>query len=371
MSNLNFIQKIKCLRKVSDSNTSLKERVGSIITSLRGKIGTYATTIKQSAINFKDNIIESAEEAFTSLKLQAENAFDSAKSLIKQIQGLSGTFDTTCPDVANNTNPLNPTVNPTAEIASLPLSNDNDINNSSTDIKNIKNLNDAKTKSIVDIAQVIGKINKDMSQQGILEMRENYRQYKDAHPLLNNYINKLSNFQPISPYVGETFIAYTLDKPSLQLQDWTNTNGPTCIRNSLKSRIRSDIYSEIEKSYTALNTKFSSNISNEFFAERSVAANTTHTYHIAGDSLWFVDHVNKNSILINTLKNILIDTIKDQQFLIDYLYPTKENITIENDTYDIVVENNTIRSDKRMNIVKNLFTTVNNNALTPVKPEEV
>lgn len=365
MANINLIQKIKCLSLVSLSNLTLTIDFSSLLNSAIGLAEGFAATIVASIKGAVTSTIASATAELAAIEAEIFAAYDTVTELVKDVQSLTGIFTASCSDAAIN-NPKFPTINVIANITSLP--NHNTIKSSEDSIIKGEMLV-AKNQSITKVATVIGNIDQKLPEKSIQEKREYVRLYKDLHPVLDSYVNKLNYFQPISEEVGAAFIAYTLDKPSLQLKDWSTTT-PQAIRKNIVPKIRTEINSEIETAYDVLNEKFASNISDEFYLERSVPFNTAHSYHIAGDSLFYVDHIASATLMTDVMKNFAGE-FGDQASLVNYITPITEARKIENDSYQVEQEETTVNIDKRGNIVRKPFTVVDNDSLNPTEQEDV
>lgn len=369
MNILDLKNKIFCNKKTTDFNFSFKESFNALIEGAKTRIrelwnkvpsfSTITAQIKKTVGDLKDEVVDQAKDVFQNINDQIDNAIESAKD-IKEFTGdlLS------CPQAKENI-PDIPTINPTADTFATPSTNNDEINNLSSDIKTKKALEDAKSQKLSTTATAIIAANNELSEKGIVEIRETVKVLSKPHPILNNIIEQLKYFQPISQTVGEAFFGYTIDKPSLQLADWSSS--AKAIRVSSKSKVRSDIAYEIDNSYTGLNKQFVSNISNEFITERrSIPFNTAHNYHIAGDSLFAVDHISSDrSTLRGGLLQILTNIIAEQITLINYLNPIKPAYVVAPDYYTTNAENHMVVVDKRNNIVRKPFIQVDNTALMP------
>ena len=387
MGLIDLKNKLFCDKKVSDSNASFtgiiksifnaaEEKLGNLwkkvptFSDITAKLNVISDNIKKDAKEAKEAFIKNANEVLDSNIEAAKEEFNAIDKALKTVKTTLGEIFT-CP-LAENNDPQSPKVNPISEVLSSPSTNDTTLINISSDTKIKKNLEDAKTQSLSKTAEAITKANNELTNKGVLEIRETVKTLSNPHPILNNYVKQLKYFQPISENVGESFFGYTPDKPSLQLADW-NSSIPKAIRTSSNAKIRKDVASEVSKAYTNLNARFVSNISNEFYFERRATTfSSAHSFHIAGDSLFPVDHiVSKDSILMGGLAIILTNTIGDQITQINYLVPIDPNYSIEKDYYTTEVENKTIVIDKRNNIIRKPFETVNNDALKPKDLAEV
>jgi hypothetical protein len=371
MSLLDLKNKLFCNKTVGFSNFSAKATFDALtkqfnlpnipsFASVKAQIAKLAddqiADIKKTVTNAKDSLVAEFN------KLEGE--YNTAKDILKDVKGKIGELFSTC-EVAENNDTKNPKINPVADTLSTPSTNDDELATISTDTKIKKDTENSKSQGINETTDNITKVNKELSTMGILEARTYVKQYSNPHPVLNNYVSQLSYFRPISPVVGESFFGYIVDKPSLQISEWKE-NIATCLRKSTKEKMRSEIASEIQTNYTNLNKQFTSNISNEFFEERkSVPLNTAHPYHLAGDSLFAYDHMASDTSLMKALNVLLTTVLGDQIVLVNYLLPIKEQLKNENDIYKANIESNTVIINKRNDIVRKPFTSVNNNVLKP------
>lgn len=360
MSNLNLIQKFRCLNKKSDSNFSLKDSLTKIKDAIFESLSTLAKDVG-SSIGDQLKQIKSPSEIYDETVEKAKIAYSNTKETLDGYKKqLSDMFDTNCPP--DDTPANQPTTNVTLELVSLPKTQET----LSPITKNIQNLDKASTTSLKNVNNAIININKDLSKQGILETRETVRLLSNKHPLLDESVKKLSYFQPISESICENYLGYNPDKPSVSLSDW-ETGVCKTIRKSIFYKLGQDHATNVEKHYTELNRRLASNISNEFFQERKLPLlNFAHAYHLAGDIQWVMDHMKKDNLPIK-ISDILNIQLGDQIGMINYLTPMMPKTIISDNIYQEQVEDVVVNIDKRKNIVRNPFEKVNNDCLKPEK----
>jgi hypothetical protein len=261
-----------------------------------------------------------------------------------------------------------PSVNVVSSILATPSSNNKDINVIG-EMKYKKSYEDSKSTSLEKSATVIEALNKELPSKGVSETREYVRYFRDRHPMIDESLQYLSMFQPYSEHVGSSFLGYTPDKPSLQLEDWSSSI-PTSIRSNIRRKVSKDLRVSIETTYTDLNKRFAGNLSNEFYFERREPHNTANAFHLTGDIMWINNHINMNSFLIPLVKSTVRSSLLDQLILINYLVPVEENIKISNTIFEVNVEKNKTIIDQKGNNLRQPTNMVNNTVLQPVPPSE-
>lgn len=242
-----------------------------------------------------------------------------------------------------------------ADTRSLPFSN-----NPKWNIDPLqKDLQDSKTIGLDAIVQVIGKIHDTLDEEGTINIREHVRTLQQIHPNIDKQLINLKYFKPMSESVGAPFLAYTIDKSALPYVYWISPLPelkPLAVRQNIINKLDSATLFSIEAAYTSLNQKLASNISNEYLVEDpnniQPAHNTSHAYHIVGDYLWYVNHIN------NKLPNKVLERMKesDPDFvdtiqLVNYLVINNSGNGVSNDVYDIKTEGQKITVDRRNNPV--------------------
>lgn len=388
MGLIDLKNKLICDNSVSDSNFSFKKSFNALldradkafqtqwakvpsVATITGSISKAANDAKEEATKTATAFIKNADDTLKGNLKAAEDEYNKATGKLSELSDATGALFSSC-DAAQINNPQAPVTNPVADVLASPSSNNSEINNVSKDSKLKKQIEDAKSQNLQKISTVITAANNDLSNKGIAETREIVKTLGKPNPILTGYIEQLKYFSPISENVGETLLGYTIDKPSLQLADW-GTNIPKPIRMSSEHKVRKDIKTVINDSYASLNKKFVSNISNEFYQERnSVIFNKAHSYHIAGDSLFAVDHISmEKSTLIGGLAKIFKSIIGEQVVLINYLSPIDPQYKITPEYYVVNNENKKTIVDKRNNVVRQPFEKVNNDSITPSDLAEV
>jgi hypothetical protein len=364
------IQSLQCeLKKLS---TIAQANAAARILSLKNSIIAQKNAAVAAAITTANAIIDpilaNASAVVDQTVAAARSAITSATDSVQVVQArLRKLLDTTpelCTILPPTYIPTKPTTNVTATVLALPSTNATQTG----EAKNKQQLENAKSTGINDQITATGKVNKELSSKGVSEMREYVRLLKNHGPQIDAYTANLSYFQPTSDYVGSSFLAYTPDKTSLYLEDWKSTK-PKAVRQNILHKLPPTTLSAIEENYQKINTRFFSNISNEFLVERRPGINLTHGYHIMGDAMWINNHVDTAAPLIKSIA-LKLPTANTPIGLIEYLTPIDETLTVENNFYDIDVEGKPTVIDLKGNVLREPELTVNNSVLKPVEPAE-
>lgn len=360
------VQNLKCkyqqLVTVAKANAAAKvQALKDSVIAKKNEVLGVAITAANAVI---DPILAQASAAVASAKQTISNATDSAAALRDKLRALLQKNPEVCNVLPVSYDPKKPSENVTATVLALPSTNDEPVGAA----KNKQALDDSKSIDINSQIAAIGLINKDLPNQGALELREYVRLLKNRHPVIDEYLKNLVYFQPVSDYVASSFLAYTPDKSSLLLEDW-KTDKPKALRQNILQKIPLETQTTIEEQYQKMNKRLYSNISNEFFSERRPILNYCHGYHITGDNMWILNHMDATSPLMTQLIPKLA-TSRIPLALIEYITPINENITVENDYFDTTVEKLPVLVELKGNIVREPKTTVNNSALQPIPTSE-
>ena len=322
--------------------------------------------LTESAQGYYDDATKKITEDYTKYKTLIGNVIQDGKSRL------------TCSGAEKSTQ-QEPLTNTIAALDATPNSNDDDVNTSSPDAENKHELKKSENKGLDSVVTVVDKIHNEIPKKGTSEYREYVRQISSIHPNIEPYISKLEHFQPVSESTGAWVIAYTPDKASLQLEDWKNqTLGslytPTSIRRNIKEKLKPERVTAIETAYVKLNEQLLNNLPNEFFSERKVkGVNMANSHHLAGDYLYSRDHMAPNSSLVTQFLEQFKEQLGESIQRINYFVPIRENRKITQDLYVVEQEDHNLPTmvlDKRKNLARLPFKTVNNDALVPVKPDE-
>lgn len=297
------------------------------------------------------------EEYWKLIKTKFKNAFEFQFPKIPNF----------CEGLPENIDPQKPKQNVVADTLAAPSTNNSTIT-AAGEPHTKAQLEEAKSQDLSQSLNVISQINKKLGEKGIVESREYVRLLQNQHPLLNEYTQNLSNFQPISESVGGSFFASTRDKPSLAVEDWKNGLAVS-IRPNLKYKLPLTTQTTIQSAYSSLNQRFANHVSNEFLGEQRIPENVSHGYHLAGDKIWYKNHLKHNTPLMISLSTNLFSVLDEQAILVNYLYPIEENLTIANNTYEIDSEGQTFVIDQKGNIIPDMAG-INNQTLEPEKPTE-
>ena len=97
------------------------------------------------------------------------------------------------------------------------------------------------------------------------------------------------------------------------------------------------------------------------------------SHHLAGDYLYGRDHMAPNSSLVTQFLEQFKEQLGESIQRINYFVPIRENRKITRDLYAVEQEDHNLPTmvlDKRKNLARRPFKTVNNDALVPVKLSE-
>jgi len=360
------IQNLKCkyqqLQQIALANAAAK------ILAIKNSVIARKNQMTAAAISAANAVIEpilaQAGAVSSAVSKGIQNATDAANAAREQLRKLLERSPDACSILPPTYDSTKPSENVTATTLALPSTNETPIG----EAQNKALLEDSKSNTLDKQIENIGIINKTLSNKGALEIREYVRLLKYKHPIIDTYLQNLNYFQPVSDYVGSSFLAYTPDKPSLLLEDW-KTDKPKSLRQNLLHKIPTNTITMIDNNYQQLNKQFYSNISNEFLQERRPLLNYCHGYHITGDVMWITNHVDPSQPLIIKLIQQL-STNRVPIILIDYLTPITESLQVENDYFDNTIEKISVLLDLKGNALREPTTTVNNSALYPVEPSE-
>jgi len=230
-----------------------------------------------------------------------------------------------------------------------------------------------KIDSINALITVCQSINDSLSTATTSVVREWIKKLKSQHPKIDNALEDLDYFQPISEEIGSRILSKDLDTPDLELEYWGTD--ATSLRSITKQKMNSDLSDDIEGYYLDLNTKMVSNISNEFFEERKVIEEAmtaqgrsavAHDFHLAGDLTWpnYID-TTKSTIEI-TLLSYLGDAVR----LINYLYPINISVIYSNDSIELSIEGVDISINYKGDKVTEPATAIDTSVITPEVEDE-
>jgi len=222
------------------------------------------------------------------------------------------------------------------------------------DTELLHKLNGAKQKlgSIDDIITVVKSVNKILDERGASEKRGWVHKLQNIHPKVQSAIKDLKYFKEVSDEVGSRFIGYTVDTPSLDLENWASDK-PQSVRENIKYKVKST--DMIEDAYHKLNGKMYNNISNEFITERdryvqqaminwglyqtedgSSINIVAHDFHIAGD----VSYVEKISETVSVILDLIILQLDGTEYLINSIKPVNNSRKAKPGDYNVNVEGN-------------------------------
>lgn len=239
-----------------------------------------------------------------------------------------------------------------------------------------------KLNSMEEILGVIENINLMLRNESITNIRAWVHRLKNFHPKINDKIDELEHFAPISNEVGVTHALHTVDTQSLPLGQW-DSERPNPIRRSLEHKMDQRYY-DINDSYKELNAALVRNVSTEFYYEGDdiSAALRDHSdlaggnylgktsisndFHVAGD-------YNFTSALADRLQDDLLDIIVEKvggaENLIKWLKPVNIEEKANNEPIEVSIEGNDILVDLRGSKKSVIATIINESPITP--PEEV
>jgi len=347
----------KCLGLASENDKSLKEQALAALSAAKTALTNAITSIVGSVVDQFTSAIDALEAEWES----AKTAYNDLKETLSNIS-LDGILSSVCEE-SQATDATKPKTDPVSQIDALPQTNNDDINKSSKIAEVKKEERKAATTGLKDQAKVIGTVDTEMDNQGIIEQREFRRKYINKHPSLDSYVSKLAYFQPVSEYVGSWILAYTPDKPSLQLANWSQA---VCVRKNIQPKVRSDVLNVIQSAYASLNGVMYNNVSREFIEERGTFPyDTAHNYHMAGDELYYTNHTKSSTTLYKAYETAVGTSLGKTITQVNYLVTTTPSLSVSNNTVVMNVEGADLTVDLRGNPAVAPFTTVNNNVLIP------
>lgn len=233
-----------------------------------------------------------------------------------------------------------------------------------------------KLNSIAELTSVVNIINGKLDDEDAAATRAWVHKIQKTHPLLDDNIEDLTYFKPISNQVGSTYLLHTPDTPTTSLEDWS-TDIPLPIRNLLKYKMDETVYDNNTDTYKELNSAMARNISTEYFDERKLQGGQSYLgrkygvknvynndYHIAGDYTFAIDHIGLVEVALMTA---LIVYVGGAGKLINWLVEVNNSENALSTGFLIGVEGNNVvvnlKGDK-----KSVFATViNNTPITVVK----
>jgi len=229
-------------------------------------------------------------------------------------------------------------------------------------------------------------------------LREWVDRISNMHPSVQEGIQNLDFFKPISQSVGATFLQKFSDTQTLGISNW-GSGVEKSLRGVLGSKMNSITSRVVEESYAKLNKALTKNLSTEFWYDQdiypfvsygSINANINigsldptgaysgdsgnqlvkyiynNDYHIVGDYLY-------KSVYLELLKTTVIEPLilslfGDRIKLVNYITPSVIAETVDNSFYAINIE-----EEGNTNIIlvgdKNIQPSniVNNKVIIPVK----
>lgn len=363
------IQNLKC--KSQKLVTVQKANFSTKIESYKQSVYAKGNAVKAAAIVAVDQAqaqIVNAAQAIATAALQPiidslKNINDSlatAKKLRAQQRALLEKAPEVCTVLPADYDPQKP-INVVDTTASLPTTNDKPVGDIAIDLKNVKDSQSLSSDKRIEAAMLL---HKKMPTLSITEIQTLIRTLYGRDPETDDVLDMLPYFQKMSEYTGENLLTFTLDKPSIQLEDW-KTPSVQCLRPQLVKKLPTDMQTQIQNEYTKLNTLFLKNISNEFFQERRILSNGSAGYHLQTDALYPTHFATTTPLPAFLISQLSI-------YPLPLLVQVDDYQKIPDDKYEIPIEGKYVTIDLKGNPIADYSPSTppstNPKSLTPIIP---
>lgn len=371
--------KAKASATTKDILTSLRQRglailgslLGSMVSSVLDSVASVIDLFKMS-LDILNNLKNDVNSLLQGEKLKGQALKKHAKQtkIIAKVQSQVGPVETATQPTASDPRQV-VTSDTIGEIMAAPASNDIALENASELYRNKRGLEKSASQPPIEQLTIAIDIYNNISNLGIPEMREWCRTLLHGNRLTDQFLLNLPLCQPSSEYIASWFKAFTPDKPSLQLYEWTQAKS---IRDNLKYKLRAETHEQIEGAYSKLNKDFYDCIPSEFYLSGAepptVAGNCAHGYHVVGDFLFTSDHMSSAQQVYNEIDAAIMDNLGDRKYMIDYMFPVVKNIEIKPYLAITFADDYQIPMEGKGGIYRTAIGAVNNTVLKPSKPNE-